>query len=114
MSTTNGNGCLPVDSVPDFVPGRNGGRLRRGNPGNKGGRGMPSKVREACLRSFAARVKILRKIADDTESSQRDRLAAMELLGKYAGLQKIEHTGEDGDAILVRVIREARPRVCSD
>jgi len=91
-------------------PGRNGGRLLAGGvPGHRGAGGRPaSKVRDACRKAFADRVRHLRAIADDTDASARDRLAALDLLGKYGGLQKIEHSGEDGGEILVRVIREQR------
>jgi hypothetical protein len=90
----------------------NGAPLVPGNPGNRGGKkgrsGRPSNViREACAKAFDQRIKILKRIADG-EAIQRvrvgdneaemvvsadvpDRIKAIDLLGKYAGLQKIEH-----------------------
>lgn len=74
----------------------NGGRLKRGNPGNRGGSGRPpSEVRAKCLGSFAKRIKIAEQIADSKESSNADRLKALDLLAKYGGLMKVEHSGSD-------------------
>jgi hypothetical protein len=83
-----------------------------GNPGNSGGKKgrsgrPPGKIREACARAFSARVKILAQMAsgaiihlqklpngETVEFKEKveisDRLKAMDLLGKYGGLQKIE------------------------
>jgi hypothetical protein len=73
-----------------------GALLSGGMPGNKGGTGRPaSEVRARCLGSFAERIAVLEEIADSRDSSPSDRRAAVDTLGKYAGLQKVEHTGAD-------------------
>ena len=85
----------PVES-PTLVPQEHGGALLRGgNYGNKGGGRPPSEVRARCLGSFAERVAVLEEIADSKDSSPADRRAAVDTLGKYAGLLKVEHTGAD-------------------
>ena len=79
------------------VPQPHGGALRRGGKkGNKGGPGrVPSEVRAKCLGSFAKRIKVAEQIADSPTSSNADRLKALDLLAKYGGLLKVEHTGSD-------------------
>lgn len=81
-------------------PGRNGGTLNSGNPGNRGGSGtVPSILRDQLRGSFAQRIGTLEKIADGevvakvkVENSETemlvsadvsDRLKAIDMLGKY-------------------------------
>ncbi len=66
----------------------NGGRLlQTGISGNQGGFGRPpSVVRLRCLHSFADRIPVIEQIVDDPDARSRDRLAAMDILGRYAGL----------------------------
>jgi hypothetical protein len=80
-----------------IVPAHGRGALLSGGvPGHKGGGGRPpSEVRARCLGSFAERVAVLEEIADSKDSSPADRRAAVDTLGKYAGLLKVEHTGAD-------------------
>ncbi|MBA3344988.1 MAG: hypothetical protein H0T44_06750 [Gemmatimonadales bacterium] len=69
----------------------NGARIPLGahpqNTGGKPGRSgpLPSKVREACRRAFAARVPLLKKIADGTlvGASTADRIRALDVLARY-------------------------------
>lgn len=97
------------NTVDNTVPGLNGGRLRSGGkPGNKGGPGRPKdKVREACALAFEQRIPVLKKIADAKipDVSVKDRLSAIDLLGKYAGLQKIET--ENHNTVLDDMMAEA-------
>jgi hypothetical protein len=90
------------------MPGKHGGTLRRGGT-NKGGPGRPpAAVREACAKSFDARVPVLERIADDTKATSRDRMMAMDLLGKYGGLLKAEISGTLGiDGLLNDLDRTA-------
>lgn len=75
----------PVDSVAVTVrPGLNGGSLLAGGKiGNKGGRGIQSKVRKACTLAFARRIVVLAQIADDPTTDATDRIRALDTLGRY-------------------------------
>jgi hypothetical protein len=44
----------PENTVPNTVPGKNGGRLRVGNPGNKGGGRQPEWFKELCRDMIAS------------------------------------------------------------
>jgi hypothetical protein len=94
-------------SQTTFIPGKNGGRLRNGGT-NRGGPGRPKdKVREACALAFEQRIPVLKKIADAkiADVSVEQRLKALDLLGKYGGLQKVET--ETKDTTLADLMREA-------
>lgn len=86
-------------------PGRNGGRLRRGNPGNKGGGRPTSEIRQRCADSFDKHIATAEAILADKDASNGDKIRALDVLGKYAGLQKIEH--DNRDATLEDLMREA-------
>lgn len=90
---------------PVLEPQAHGGVLRRGGT-NKGGTGRPSSViQKRCQGSFKKRIPILEDIADGKVAGAlvSDRMKAVDLLGKYAGLQKVEHehSGPDGGPIPV-------------
>lgn len=88
-------------------PGRNGGTLLVGNPGHKGAGGIVSgHLRTHCRGSFAERVPILEAIADgkpldftkrvdgeevtgSISASIKERITAIETLGKYGGVQDL-------------------------
>lgn len=76
----------PENSQKWAVSPINGSRLIPGNPGNSGGKPgrsgrPPSVIRKALRESFDNRVRILEEIADD--GSNRDKLQALELMGRY-------------------------------
>jgi hypothetical protein len=48
-------------------------------------------------------IKVLEEIADNPASSPSDRRAAVDTLGKYAGLQKVEHTGLDDAPVVFKL-----------
>lgn len=104
---------------PNEKPGRRVGtnlRLIPGNPGNSGGKKgrsgrPPSVIREACALAFDRRIKFLKDVIDGKTGELvqlngvpvlvdgkpvvigadiSERLKAMDLLGKYGGLQKTE------------------------
>lgn len=70
--------------------------LNVGNPGNRGGTGRPkSAIREKCAGSFEQRIKVAEEILDDPSSTNADKIRALDLLGKYAGLQQTDITTND-------------------
>jgi hypothetical protein len=80
------------------MPGKYGGELKVGNPGNAGGTGRPkSEVRAACASAFDARIPKLQAIADNVDGtySSSDVLKALDMLGKYGGLQQVDQTSGD-------------------
>ncbi len=72
-----------------------GALLTGGKPGNKGGGRIPSAIRELCRGSFAERLEVLTDIADDTEAKTIDRIRAIDLLGKYGGVDKLALTADE-------------------
>lgn len=82
--------------VGELIPQGHGGALRNGGT-NRGGPGRPrSAIRDACARSFDERIAVAEKIADSRKATRLDKLRALDLLGKYGGLHKIEHGGSVG------------------
>lgn len=70
--------------VGALVPGPRGGKLRVGNPGNRGGLGAtPSELRARLRGTFAERVEVLERIADGTPTV-RTRVALKDLLPHVA------------------------------
>lgn len=98
---TTGKSAGPKAKAPAKRPQPHGGALNvGGTPGNRGGTGRPpSAVRARCLGSFDERIHVAEEIASSPAYEASDRLRALDLLGKYAGLQKVEHTGEDSAPI---------------
>lgn len=75
---------------------RNGGSFITGNPGNKGGTGRPkSEVRAALAQAFDKRIPLLESIADNESLPESERMKAMEMMGKYGGLQQVDQTSGD-------------------
>jgi hypothetical protein len=80
-----------------------GGALNAGGTkGNKGGR-PASEIRDLCAQSFAQRIAKAEAILDNDQSSNADKLKALDLLGKYGGLI---HTTSD-TTVTKRPHREA-------
>jgi len=84
------------DESPDkgeLVPQAHGGALRNGSkPGESSpGIGRPSSaVREHCRGSFEERIPVLEAIADGGhDATNSDRIRAIDLLGKYGGIEKM-------------------------
>jgi hypothetical protein len=86
---------LPV-KLPELRPQSHGGALlTRGIVGHRGGSGRPtSAIRQRLLNAFEDRVEVLESIADDRRVSTRDRIRAIDLLGKY-GLGTIREMSVD-------------------
>ena len=83
--------------------------LNVGNPGNKGGGRPKSEVRAACASAFDARIPKLQEIADNANGtySSSDVLKALDMLGKYGGLQQVDQTSGDQALQTVTVVFEA-------
>ena len=88
-------------------PVLNGGHFITGNPGNKGGGRPKSEVRAACASAFDARIPKLQEIADNANGtySSSDVLKALDMLGKYGGLQQVDQTS--GDQAIKSVVIDA-------
>ena len=98
-----------VDNQVRTIPGRNGGTLRYGGT-NAGGTGRPkSEVRAACASAFDSRIPKLQEIADNAQGtySSSDVLKALDMLGKYGGLQQTDVTSGDAALQTVTVVFEA-------
>jgi len=84
-----------------FEPGHDPRRGRGPRPGAQNAGRPPSAVRAACRDAFARRIPVLEAIADDSGSAPGDRLRALDLLGRYAGLLNAV-LGEDDAGALER------------
>jgi hypothetical protein len=103
---TAGNGGVHGVSVaaPPTMSGKNGGRLRRGNPGNSGRSAF--QLRVMCCDAAIDRIEVLTAIADNNRAAKRDRIAAMALLVR---------TGIYGDGEVPRsFVRDALQRMAFD
>jgi hypothetical protein len=91
-------------------PGRNGGTLKVGNPGNKGGTGRPPNEWKAQMERLADRARQAleaSRVLDNTEHPlylHAAKWVQENAHGKPA--QTLEHTGKDGGAIELRVVYE--------
>lgn len=91
------------------TPKHGAGKLRKGNPGNRGGVGQtPSELREKMRGSLSTRIKIAEKIADDTKATASDRLRALEFLAKH-GLGGLSLEDGEGPQLLQIVLRDEGP-----
>ena len=81
--------------VGELIPQPNGkGALRNGGT-NRGGTGRPkSEIRRACAEAFDSRIPRLLEIMDNASTPQ-EYMKALDLLGKYGGLQQIDATSGD-------------------
>lgn len=69
---------------PELIPQKHGGALYAGGvPGNRGGGRPPSAVRQLAREAFEARIPMLADLADDSQQRTRDRIRAIDVLGKY-------------------------------
>ena len=55
-----------------------------------------NEVRMQCADGFRDRIQVLTKIADNEKNTVTERLRAMDMLGKYGGLQQVDQTPENG------------------
>ena len=81
----------------DLIPQPNGkgALLKGGVVGHRGGTGRPkSEIRRACAEAFDNRIPRLLEIMDNASTPQ-EYMKALDLLGKYGGLQQIDATSGD-------------------
>lgn len=92
-----------VVAPTEMMPGLNGGKLRRGNPGHRGK--SVSVVREALRGDFEARRHKLAEIADNKDGKYQtsDVLKALDLMAKYSLGNPVEVSGADGRSITIAV-----------
>lgn len=110
MSQGNGKGRaaeLPAH-LPALRPQPHGGALFHGGvPGHRGGTGRPpSAIRERCRGGFDRRIKVLEEIADDPSLPTRDRIRAIDVLGKYGLGAHQEKLQEEDKQVVVFITRE--------
>ena len=78
-----------------LTPQAHGGALKQGsNFGNRGGGRPKSEIRKACAEAFDSRIPRLLQIMDEA-STPAEYMKALDLLGKYGGLQQIDATSGD-------------------
>lgn len=87
--------------------GSSNGRFQKGNKFGRGGPRpnsgpKPSEVRELCATSFYKNIHVLERIAHDKKSSNRDRIAAIQVLAKV-GIPA-QHEVENRGAIVFHPI----------
>jgi hypothetical protein len=85
------------ENSEELVPQPNGkgALLKGGVVGNRGGTGRPkSEIRRACAEAFDSRIPRLLEIMDNASTPQ-EYMKALDLLGKYGGLQQIDATSGD-------------------
>ena len=88
----------------ELVPQPHGGAIRRGGT-NRGGTGRPaSEIRARMRGSLDERIAIAEQIADNPQSSDSDRLKALDFLAKYGIGTKQEHSGPDDSPIPNEII----------
>ena len=90
------NGETNGEIVEELVPQTHGGALKRGGTyGHRGAGGRPkSEIRRACAEAFDSRIPRLLEIMDEASTPQ-EYMKALDLLGKYGGLQQIDATSGD-------------------
>ena len=90
----------------ELVEQPHGGKIRRGSKkGNTPGTGRPaSEIRARMRGSLDERIAIAEQIADNPQSSDSDRLKALDFLAKYGMGTKQEHSGPDDSPIPNEII----------
>ena len=84
-------------SSGELVPQKHGGAIRRGSKpgGNENAGRPPSAIREIARKSFAERIPILERIADDDDARSSDRISAIKVLADTGGVDKLALTVEE-------------------
>lgn len=98
----------PKNTVKKSVqPGRNGGTLKVGNPGNKGGTGRPANwLRDWCDELLARdenKAAVERVLKDEKHPAHSTMWGKIADRAHGKPAQTLEHTGKDGGPLTLRV-----------
>lgn len=97
---------------PPLIPQKHGGALYAGGvPGNRGGGRPPSAVRRLARLEFEKRIPTLAKLADDDEERTRDRIRAIDVLGKYGLGQARGLDEEEFEAVVLELAGAVQRRL---
>lgn len=98
------------------MPGRHGGTLRRGNPGNKGGKGTPSWIREQLRRGLAQALPAIKhalRTGEDLRTGARlswtDFTKVVEVASRISMPAQSELGATDGEGIVVQLLVGPEP-----
>lgn len=96
---------------PPLVKQPHGGALYAGGvPGNRGGGRPPSAVRQLARLEFEKRIPTLAKLADDKAQKTRDRIRAVDVLGKYGLGQARGLDEEEFEEVVLRMAEAVQLR----
>ena len=99
-----------------WMKGANGGKLQRGNPGNRGGTGRPpSELRAAMRHGLDAALPRLLEVIEEPATPTRDLISAANVLARYRMDERAEEKGGPVQ-FNVHVVREGvrHPRSTED
>ena len=92
-----------------WMEGANGGKLQRGNPGNRGGTGRPrSELRSAMRQGLDAALPRLLEAIENPAIPTRDLIAAVNVLARY-GIDSKDEEADEGVELVVRVVHAEIP-----
>lgn len=107
-----------ADGVPrgadgvELIPQPHGGYLRPGGmPGNRGGGRPPSAVRRLARLEFEKRIPTLAELADSKTERTRDRIRAIDVLGKYGLGQARGLDEEEFEAVVLELAGAVQRRL---
>lgn len=99
---------------PELIPQEHGGALYAGGvPGNRGGGRPPSAVRRLARAEFEKRIPILAEIADSRAERTRDRIRAIDVLGRYGLGQARGLDEEEFEAVVIELASAVQRRLIS-
>lgn len=124
---------FPLGEATLETPAHGVGQLRRGNPGNKGGRSYPSRIRRELTQAFGERIDFIADVVDGKAGSMvvsytcggcgmdgrlevagakvADRLRAWELLGKFGPGSGHTFTKDEVADLMTELARETQARL---
>ena len=101
-----------IGKKPPLVEQPHGGALyRAGVPGNRGGGRPPSAVRRLARLEFEKRIPTLAELADSKTERTRDRIRAIDVLGKYGLGQARGLDEEEFEAVVLELAGAVQRRL---